>query len=217
MNKLVFILLLFSIKVIAQEGGNNTKVGWSAKEKTDFIESCIRYVLDTLKEGKARVYCICMQQKMEARYPDIKDLNKITDDTMQTPEMVAMVNSCLGSDSVEVNATDDSDKVFIKVEIEAAFPGGDAAWRRYLEKNLQNFDPADNGAPNGMYTVRVQFVVDKEGKISNVTTLTHFGYGMEEIAIRVIKNGPKWTPAIQHGHNVKAYRTQPISFLVQSH
>ncbi len=39
---------------------------------------------------------------------------------------------------------------------------------------------------------------------------------MEDEAIRVIKRGPKWTPAIQNGRNVNAYRKQPITFVVQS-
>jgi hypothetical protein len=217
MTKLFFILLLLSVKVSAQENrNNNTKAGWSAKEKSDFIESCIRTAIGSMSEGKARAYCTCMQQKMEIKYPDTKSLDTITEEIMQTPEMKAMMNSCLPTDSIEAKANDDSDKVFTKVEIEAAFPGGDAAWRRYLEKYLQNFNPADNGAPFGSYTVRIQFIVDKEGKISNVTALTHYGFGMEEIAIKVIKNGPKWTPAIQHGRNVKAFRTQPISFQIQS-
>jgi protein TonB len=116
---------------------------------------------------------------------------------------------------VEEKKEDDENKVFEKVEIEAAFPGGDAAWRRYLEKNLQGFNPADNGAPAGNYTVYVQFIVDKEGNISDVRALTNHGYGMEDEAIKVIKKGPKWTPAIQNGRNVKAYRKQPITFQVQ--
>ena len=116
---------------------------------------------------------------------------------------------------VEEKKEDDENKVFEKVEIEAAFPGGDAAWRRYLEKNLQGFNPADNGAPAANYTVFVQFIVDKEGNISDVRALTNHGYGMEDEAIKVIKKGPKLTPAIQNGRNVKAYRKQPITFQVQ--
>jgi protein TonB len=37
---------------------------------------------------------------------------------------------------------------------------------------------------------------------------------MEEEAIKVIKRGPDWVPAIQNGRNVKAYRKQPITFVV---
>jgi hypothetical protein len=38
---------------------------------------------------------------------------------------------------------------------------------------------------------------------------------MEEEAMRVIKSGPGWEPAQQNGKKVRAYRTQPITFLVQ--
>jgi protein TonB len=60
----------------------------------------------------------------------------------------------------------------------------------------------------------VQFIVDKDGNVSEVKALTSHGYGMEEEAVRVIKRGPKWTPAIQNGRQVKAYRKQPITFVV---
>lgn len=111
---------------------------------------------------------------------------------------------------------EDPNKVFEKVEVEAQFPGGEGAWRNYLQRNLNASAPIDNGAPEGQYTVVVQFIVDKEGNISDVKALTNHGYGMEEEAVRAIKRGPKWTPAIQNGRNVKAYRKQPITFVVAS-
>jgi ATP-dependent DNA helicase DinG len=40
-------------------------------------------------------------------------------------------------------------------------------------------------------------------------------FGMEEEAIKIIKRGPKWTPALQNGRNVNAYRRQPITFVVE--
>jgi protein TonB len=39
-----------------------------------------------------------------------------------------------GSQITEAPKNDDEDKIFTKVENEAAFPGGETAWRRYLEK-----------------------------------------------------------------------------------
>ena len=104
--------------------------------------------------------------------------------------------------------------IYDKVEIDAKFPGGDGAWRKYLERALQGVNPADEGAPEGTFTTLVQFVVDKEGNISDVKALTNHGFGMEEAAIRVIKKGPNWTPAVQNGRAVKAYRKQPITFQV---
>ncbi|WP_276500970.1 energy transducer TonB [Terrimonas pollutisoli] len=111
---------------------------------------------------------------------------------------------------------EDENKIFEKVEIEASFKGGEGAWRKYLERNLNPSTPVDNGAPEGTYTVYVQFVVSKDGSISDVRALTNHGYGMEAEAIRVIKKGPAWTPAIQNGRSVNAYRKQPITFQVQS-
>ncbi len=109
----------------------------------------------------------------------------------------------------------DDNMIFEKVEIEASFPGGEAKWCQYLERNLSSFNPADEGAPSGTYTTYVQFVVDKEGNISDVRALTNHGYGMEDAAMRVIKKGPKWNPAIQNQRQVKAYRKQPITFRVE--
>jgi len=109
---------------------------------------------------------------------------------------------------------EDENKIFEKVEVEAEFPGGLPAWRRYLERNLNAQVPSDAGAPTGSYTVVVKFIVDKSGSISDVKALTSHGFGMEEEAVRAIKRGPKWTPAIQNGRNVNAYRQQPITFVV---
>jgi len=103
------------------------------------------------------------------------------------------------------------DQTFTKVEVEASFKGD---WKKYLERNLNASAPVDNGAAAGSYTVIVQFIVDKEGNISEVKALTNHGSGMEEEAVRVIKKGTKWQPAIQNGRQVKAYRKQPITFIV---
>jgi len=106
---------------------------------------------------------------------------------------------------------EDENKVFTKVEIEASFAGD---WASFLKRNL-NADVAVNaGAPPGQYTVIVQFIVDKEGNVSDVKALTNHGYGMEEEAMRAIKKAPKWNPAVQNGRQVKAYRKQPITFIV---
>lgn len=105
--------------------------------------------------------------------------------------------------------------VYEKVEIDASFPGGDAAWKRYLQKTLTGFNPAENGAGNGVYKVIVQFVVDKDGNISDVKALTYFGHKMEEKVIEMIKKGPKWNPAILNGKPVKAFRKQPVTFVVE--
>lgn len=104
--------------------------------------------------------------------------------------------------------------VFEKVEIEASFPGGIEKWRRYLERNCDPDVAIQNGAPAGTYTVIVQFIVDTEGNISSLQSLTSHGYGMEAEAERIITKGPRWNPAVQNGLRVKSYKRQPITFRV---
>lgn len=106
-------------------------------------------------------------------------------------------------------------KVFDKVEVEASFPGGANAWRDFLEKKLNPNIPVNNDAPIGKYVVIVQFIVNKEGHISDIEALTSHGYGMEQEVIKVIKAGPKWEPALQNGKPLNAYRKQPVTFVVE--
>jgi protein TonB len=144
----------------------------------------------------------------EAKISDITQ-EGVKDNEIPTPAVIDE-----GKQIVEEKKEEDENKIFDKVEIEASFPGGDAKWRQYLERNCNGQVATDNGAPEGTYTTMVQFVVDKEGNISDVKALTNHGYGMEQEAIRTIQKGPKWNPAIQNGRQVKAYRRQPITFQV---
>lgn len=110
-------------------------------------------------------------------------------------------------------AEEDYDRVFTKVENPAEFPGGPDAWRRYLERNLQYPEAAQESGTQGV--VRVQFIVDKEGNISEVQALNDPGDGLAEEAVRIIKKGPKWTPAEQNGRKVIYRHIQAITFRLE--
>jgi protein TonB len=107
----------------------------------------------------------------------------------------------------------DYDKTFTKVEIESEYPGGAAAWARYLNKNLHYPDDAVNNEIQG--DVVVQFIVDKEGNVSDVEAVSGPNELRDE-AVRVIKKSGKWTPAVQNGRQVKSYKKQPIKFRLES-
>lgn len=106
---------------------------------------------------------------------------------------------------------DDDNKVFTKVEIEAKFPGGDAAWGDYVKKAIiSHMDELQEDGKSG--TCEVQFIVDKDGNVSDVQALTMQGSKLAEIAVNVIRRGPKWEAAQQNGRKVKAFRRQKITF-----
>jgi Gram-negative bacterial TonB protein C-terminal len=107
-----------------------------------------------------------------------------------------------------------TDSLFTRKEQEAEFPGGDEGWRVYLEKNLDPEVPIYMKAPAGIYKVKVQFIVNQDGSISDIRALTNHGYGMEKEVVRIMKKSPLWIPAVQYGRKVKAYRLQPVTFVV---
>lgn len=113
------------------------------------------------------------------------------------------------------DTTKTDDRIFTKVDVEAAYPGGEEAWRNYLIKNLNANVPVDNGAPSGKFTVIVRFVVSKDGTLSDVRAENSLGYGMDQEVVRIIKKSGRWTPAEQNNRKVNAYRRQPVTFMVE--
>ena len=156
--------------------------------------------------------------KEDEKIEEIKEDQVISTKTVESDNKTQIVQAPVedkGTQVVEVKKEDDENKIFTKVEVEAAFPGGEAAWRNYLQKNLDANVPVDNGASEGKYTVIVKFVVSRDGSLSDVTCENDPGSGMCQEAVRVIKKTKNWTPAIQNGRNVNAYRRQPITFVVE--
>jgi protein TonB len=125
---------------------------------------------------------------------------------------------------VEAPKSDDEDKVFQKVEIDAEFPGGTQSWFKYVQREIErNIDELQDDGKSG--TVVVLFIVDKEGAVSDVRAMPcgeagvakclGAGTKLAEVAVNAIRKGPKWKPAVQNGRNVKAYRRQPVTFKLE--
>jgi protein TonB len=133
--------------------------------------------------------------------------------------IVAMAIAFSLSSQANCQVADDAasqrkEMIFTKVEVEAQFKGGDAAWRNFIQNNLLANTPMVNSAPTGSYTVIVKFVVSRTGTVGAVIAETNHGFGMEAEAIRLIKKTPKWIAAINGGHIVSSYRRQPVTFVV---
>lgn len=137
-----------------------------------------------------------------------QDLEGIISDISIPPPSINII------DIIEAKKPD-PDGIWIgPIEIEAEYIGGPKEWEKFLRRNLEPEVPIDNNAAPGRYTVYIQFIVDKEGNVSDMKPLTAHGFGMEQEAIRVLRKATKWKPANQNGRAVKAYRKQPITFVV---
>jgi protein TonB len=141
---------------------------------------------------------------------EITNVGKIDQEGIKDPEIVNPPKVEEETKVVEA-PKEDPNQVFTKVEVEAQFPGGEGKWNQYVQREVEkNIDDLVDDGQAG--TCEVQFIVDKEGNVSNVEALSMKGSKLAEVAVNAIKRGPKWIPAIQNGRQVKAWRRQKITF-----
>ncbi|MEQ8243206.1 energy transducer TonB [Fulvivirga sp.] len=103
-----------------------------------------------------------------------------------------------------------ADEVFTIVEDAAMPPGGYQAFYEYVGKRLKYPAQARRMGIEGK--VYVQFVVDKDGSLTEVQAVKGIGAGCDEEAVRVLQSAPKWSPPKQRGKPVKQRIILPITF-----
>jgi protein TonB len=106
----------------------------------------------------------------------------------------------------------DEEVIFIVVEEQATFPGGEEARLRFLQENLRYPHMAREAGIQG--TVFITFVVERNGTITDVRILRGIGGGCDEEAIRVVREMPRWNPGRQRGQPVRVQFTMPIRFVL---
>lgn len=99
---------------------------------------------------------------------------------------------------------------FTIVERMPSFMGGEKGLYEFLGKNIKYPRLAQDN--NLEAKIHVQFVVNKDGSISDIKVLNPSGYGFDEEATRVIKAMPNWYPGQQAGQNVRVLIVIPIIF-----
>ncbi len=92
------------------------------------------------------------------------------------------------------------------IEVQPGFPGGMPKWYSFLKNN---FSPPEEPGLKGK--VVVSFVVEKDGSLTDIKVLKDIGYGSGKEAERVLRKGPKWTPAEQNGRKVRCAFIQTFS------
>lgn len=108
---------------------------------------------------------------------------------------------------------EEENKVFDIVEQQPLFPGGPAALIKYLSENTKYPVVAQENGVQGRVTV--QFVVEKDGSISDVHVLRGVDPSLDKEAVRVVKSMPRWTPGKQNGITVRVNYRVPVLFRLQ--
>jgi TonB family protein len=128
------------------------------------------------------------------------------------------INFALSADDNKNNNTganknsnaDTSRPIFTAVEQSPTFPGGDAAFDKYLAANIKYPAKARQNKTEGR--VIITFVVESDGTLTDLKLLRSLGDGTDEEALRVLQASPKWKPGVQNGRPVDVQYTVPINF-----
>jgi protein TonB len=150
---------------------------------------------------------------------------------IQQPEILEVDDDEVIEDQIEVNldmeanektvieeiivreapaAKEEVDEIFEIVEEGAEPIGGYEAFYKYVKKNIKYPNQAKRMGVEGK--VYVQFVVDKDGSITEVKAIRGIGAGCDEEAVRILAEAPKWKPGKQRGRPVKQRIVLPINF-----
>lgn len=172
-----------------------------------------------------------------ANQQQVTDLLIVDDDKIEEDKQVKNQEDVLENEAavgaVDITeGTNDLNKIAIKEEVIAApkveeegpvsiamveqkpeFPGGEAAMYKWLSDNIVYPPAAAEEGVSGR--VVVEFVVGKDGSISNVRVVRSRHTALDKEALRVVKAMPNWIPGRNNGQPVKVTYTLPVTFKLQ--
>lgn len=155
------------------------------------------------------------QEQQEAQLPDVfnvvddnKEVAKINFENFENAKDVPPPPQLPSAPPQE-----EVDEIFEFVEEPTEFPGGQGELNKYLSKSIRYPELAiDNGIQG---RVVVTFVIERNGKPSNVKVLRGVDPSLDKEAIRVVENMPAWKPGMQQGKPVRQRFNLPVVFRLQ--
>ena len=156
---------------------------------------------------------------------EVRDEDEIKSQTELTETKVAIsIADVKGNDEangkdiadlkqVVTQAEPEPEKVFDMVEQMPTFPGGQQELMSYLGKNIKYPTIAQENGTQGR--VIIQFVVERDGSITDVRVARGVDPYLDKEAVRVVKSMPKWIPGKQNGKAVRVKFTVPVMFRLQ--
>jgi len=149
----------------------------------------------------------------DEKMPEIEELKKVEVSTV-TQEGVGSIVIDEPVREVAKDTTDvNRNKVFLIVENQPEFPGGNTALMKYLGNNIRYPSSARRMGIEGK--VMIQFVVNQAGEIADVKVLRGLSGDCDNEAMRVIKSMPKWKPGRQGGRPVKVQMVVPVNYRLE--
>lgn len=185
---------------------------YACKPKTQ-NNNDLQNVKDSIKEKFIKCYETGAVSKDTSDNQNLKNQTKNNrTDTTKIINMCYKAVSQVVTECYEVvmPKKDDTLTPYSVVEQMPEFPGGEDSLRIFIRRTIKYPDLARESSVEG--TVYINFIIEKDGSVSNPKILRGIGSGCDEEAIRVIKLMPKWIPGKQYGKTVRVQYNLPIKF-----
>lgn len=128
-------------------------------------------------------------------------------------EINDIVTSNIELVDIPINTAEKYEEPLPIVQYMPSFPGGEDALMSFLSNNIKYPELAREYSISGK--VYVQFIIEKDGTISNIVLAKSVDKTIDEEAIRVVTLMPKWKPGFNNGRYVRVRMTLPINFILQ--
>ena len=142
---------------------------------------------------------------------NVNPVDDLTDVNPIEPLIIPLTNITVGTSTNLPPGDSMLEDEFTIVEEMPEFVGGDEAMMSYFRKSIKYPEEALKYGEQGK--VYVKFLVTKDGTISNVQIARGVSNSLDQEALRVVKNMPKWKPGKQRGRAVNVWYVVPINFV----
>jgi protein TonB len=150
---------------------------------------------------------VTKEEVVEEEIPTIEEIKKTE---VSTENVEGDVKVEFTEPVKEVVVEDDADKIWTVVEQQPEFPGGLEAMMKFLQKNMKYPAQARRMGTEGK--VFVGFVVNADGRITDVSLVKGISMELDKEASRVVQSMPPWKPGKQNGRAVRARFVLPVNF-----
>lgn len=190
------LMLIFSAASVAIENPENSV---NAKK----LSKQLRIDADSIESSAIKAVQPIWNKLVESKMED-KELGRPNSSKYQATDAHGITNSRIGEPlNTNQNLVD-------TIMVQPEFEGGIQGLIEYLSKSLKYPEEAKKNKVQGK--VILSFIVQKDGRVSDIQVLRGLGSGTDEEAVRVLANSPKWKPATKNGEKVNVQFTLPIQF-----
>jgi periplasmic protein TonB len=144
---------------------------------------------------------------------ELKDKNIAEKDQKGDKDAKVTIDQPTGDNDKVVEVVEDNNVYSSAgIEVQPEFPGGYAGFAKYVQKNFRTPE-VDQDLKGKIF---VEFVVEKDGSLTDIKVVRDLGFGTKEEALRMLRNAPKWRPGEQNGKKIRVKYSLPITLDIRA-